>query len=195
MAIVIGILRSPEAQTGEPPPPAAVRAQLAAARAEVAAAQAQVTAARAAAQAEARTQVQAGGGSGVTVTTSSGREIIQVPPRQGPFEYIPVQRLPANNDIPPRIQETLFGMMFTLAFIVVAFPIARAVARWLDRKRVPAPIPAELTSQLSRMETVMEAMQIEVERIAESQRFMAKIANEQRDPLAIGRGDPSGARR
>ena len=191
MGIVIGIIRSPEAQTSEPAPPAAVRAQLAAARAQEAEARALEVSARAAAQADARAQAQ---GSAVTVTTSSGREIIQVP-RQPPVDFIPVRSFPDNRDMPPRIQETLFAMMFTLAFIVVAFPIARAIARYLDRKRTPAPIPAELTSQLSRMETVMEAMQIEVERIAESQRFMAKLANEQRDPLAIGRGDPSAARR
>lgn len=190
MGIVIGIIRSPEAQTSEPPPPAAVRAQLAAARAQEAEARALEASARAVAQADARAQAQ---GSAVTVTTSSGT-VIQGP-RQPPVEFIPVRSFPSNNDIPPRVQETLFGLMFMLAFIVVAFPIARAISRYLDRKRMPAPIPAELTSQLSRMETVMEAMQLEVERIAESQRFMAKLANEQRDPLAIGRGDPSAARR
>jgi hypothetical protein len=78
--------------------------------------------------------------------------------------------------IPQQAVEMAWGFFAMLAVMVVGLPIARAFGRRIDRRGedVGAATPA-LSSQLVRIEQAVEAMSIEVERISESQRFMAKL--------------------
>jgi hypothetical protein len=73
---------------------------------------------------------------------------------------------------------------------VVLLPLSIAYARriWRRGAAVITSLPKELTAQLSRMEQSMEAMSIEVERIGEGQRFMAKVMSENGMPKALGEG-------
>lgn len=70
----------------------------------------------------------------------------------------------------------------TIAIIALGIPIVRAFTRrWVD----PSPasivqIPSDVTARLERIEQAVEAVAIEVERIAEAQRFSAKLMAEQR---------------
>ena len=73
---------------------------------------------------------------------------------------------------------------------IVLLPLTIAYARriWRRGAAVVTSLPKELTAQLSRLEQAMEAMSIEVERIGEGQRFMAKVLSENGVPRALGEG-------
>ena len=82
-------------------------------------------------------------------------------------------------DIPPRAQEVAIASLFTLATIIIGFPIARALARRIDRTGISPKVPAEVTSQLAQLNQAVESIAIEVERISEGQRFTTKLLSEQ----------------
>jgi hypothetical protein len=84
-----------------------------------------------------------------------------------------------SNLIPPQAVDIAIGFFIMCAVMVVGWPISRALGRRLERRgEVPAGIPTALTEQLQRIEQAVDAMSIEVERISESQRFMAKLQNQ-----------------
>ena len=84
-----------------------------------------------------------------------------------------------NNAIPPQAVDMAIGFFIMCAVMVIGWPLARAFGRRIERKAdVPAITPA-LTDQLQRIEQAVDAMSIEIERISESQRFMAKLQNAQ----------------
>lgn len=71
----------------------------------------------------------------------------------------------------------IFGGCVILAVVP---PIIRVFTRRLDRPQViAAPQSPEAAAQLARIEQAVEAVAIEVERIAEAQRFSAKLMAEQ----------------
>ena len=67
------------------------------------------------------------------------------------------------------------GFFITCAVIIVGWPISRALGRRFERRGAPPALEAGVTDQLQRIEQAVEAIAIEVERISESQRFLAKI--------------------
>jgi hypothetical protein len=79
--------------------------------------------------------------------------------------------------IPPQAVDIAQGFFTMCAVMVVGWPLARAFGRRLDRGGQPAAITPGLSEQLQRIEQAVDAMSIEVERISESQRFMAKLQN------------------
>lgn len=84
-----------------------------------------------------------------------------------------------DNGIPPQVVDIAMGFFVMCAVIVIGWPLARAFGRRLERKdAVPASISPAVTEQLQRIEQAVEAMSIEVERISESQRFMARLQSE-----------------
>ena len=83
-----------------------------------------------------------------------------------------------NNVIPPQAVDIAMGFFIMCAVIVIGLPLARAFGRRLERRTdVPAANP-QLAEQLQRIEQAVDAVSIEVERISESQRFMAKLQQE-----------------
>ncbi len=82
-------------------------------------------------------------------------------------------------DIPPRAQEVAIASLFTLATIIIGFPIARAMARRIDRSGLSQKVPVEVTAQLAQLNHAVESIAIEVERISEGQRFTTKLLSEQ----------------
>jgi hypothetical protein len=77
------------------------------------------------------------------------------------------------------------------AILAIGSPVVRLLLKRFDR---PAPtivqIPPELAARLERIEQGVEAVAIEVERIAEAQRFSAKLLAE-RQALPPGAGSAS----
>ena len=68
---------------------------------------------------------------------------------------------------------------FIVAGIVaVGLPIARALGRRIDRDATAPRLPTEVLARLERMETAIDAIAVEVERIAEGQRFTTKLLSE-----------------
>jgi hypothetical protein len=86
-------------------------------------------------------------------------------------------------DVPPHAYNTAIGFMAMCAVMVIGWPIARALGRRIDRKEVAPAVNPAMSDQLQRIEQAVDAMSIEIERISESQRFMAKLQNA--DPAAL----------
>ena len=123
-------------------------------------------AARAAAEAKAQTRV----------ITPDGRQIIVNQGVRG-VPTVEVQRDP-DFLIPPQVVDMTIAFFIMLAVIIIGLPLARAFGRRLERRSDPAALPdPAIAGQLQRIEQAVEAMAIEVERISESQRFIAKLQN------------------
>ena len=98
----------------------------------------------------------------------------------GPIKIAPgsiqVGDFPANM-IPPQVVDISIAFFVMCAVMVIGWPLARAFGRRLERSgaNAAAAIPAGMGDQLQRIEQAVEAMSIEIERISESQRFLAKL--------------------
>ena len=95
-----------------------------------------------------------------------------------------------NNVIPPQAVDISIAFFIMMAVIIIGWPLARAFGRRLERRgERPDGIDPALTGQLQRIEQAVEAMSIEIERISESQRFLAKLqsgAAPERSALGAG---------
>ena len=67
--------------------------------------------------------------------------------------------------------------MIMIVTLALGIPLVRAFTR---RVQAPAPaqIPSDVTARLERIEHAIDAMAVEVERIAEGQRFTTKLLSE-----------------
>jgi hypothetical protein len=99
-------------------------------------------------------------------------------------------RSAAQDMIPPQAVDISIAFFIMIAVIIIGWPLARAMGRRLERRAdAPAlPDPA-ITGQLQRIEQAVEAMSIEIERISESQRFMAKLQNGAAERAPLGAGE------
>jgi len=92
------------------------------------------------------------------------------------------------------VHEVFSWVVPGLVIMVLGFPIVRLITRWLEPRPVP---PRELTSinsRLERIESAVDAIAVEVERISEAQRFSARLQSEQQQPRLPGPGDSSTTR-
>jgi hypothetical protein len=74
----------------------------------------------------------------------------------------------------------LLIIMTSVTIMVIGLPLARAMARRLTARLddPPAQLPADLGARLERIEQITEATQLEVERLAEGQRFTTRLLSE-----------------
>ncbi len=83
-------------------------------------------------------------------------------------------------DLPHGIIEVAQSFFTMVAVISLGIPIIRMITRRFERTPLPAPQASpEVISRLERIEQAVESVAIEVERIAEAQRFSAKLLAEQ----------------
>ena len=103
-----------------------------------------------------------------------------------PGAVVPPKPIP--RDGPPEEVFVLGGMFI----FVVLLPLSIALARRIWRRGVATitSLPAELTERLTRLEQGMDAVAVEVERIGEGQRYMARLFGEDGSLRAIGAGAP-----
>ena len=92
---------------------------------------------------------------------------------------------------PPEFIATMALMAFGFALVL---PVVRAWSRRIEAKgKAPALIAASNDPRLERMEQAIDAIAVEVERIAEAQRFQTRLlserANERANERALGTGD------
>ena len=66
----------------------------------------------------------------------------------------------------------------TIVIISLGIPIVLAWRRRFERTPLPAPLSPELSARLDRLEAMVETVSIEVERMAEGQRFTTKLLSE-----------------
>ena len=86
----------------------------------------------------------------------------------------------------------VIGLIATVAWAIVALAIgltlARVWSRRVEQRNVPAGTligSADVTARLARIEAAVDSIALEVERIAENQRFLTKLQTE-RAPLGTG---------
>lgn len=85
----------------------------------------------------------------------------------------------SGSDFPPEVVDISLGFFAMCAIICIGWPLARAFGKRIERRAVePAPVGPQVTEQLQRIEQAVDAMAIEIERISESQRFIAKLQNQ-----------------
>jgi hypothetical protein len=84
------------------------------------------------------------------------------------------------NDIPPEVIDIVKVVFGSITAIALGIPIIRAMTkRWERSPMLPPATSPDVTARLERIEQAVEAVAIEVERIAEAQRFTAKLMAEQ----------------
>jgi len=77
---------------------------------------------------------------------------------------------------PPDAAWVLGGLFIICAILPLSIAFARRI--WKRGGQVIAAFPKEIAERMSRVEQVVEATQIEVERIGEGQRFMTRVLTE-----------------
>jgi hypothetical protein len=75
----------------------------------------------------------------------------------------------------PQIVYISIAFFVMCAVMVIGWPLARAFGKRLERRADVPAVNAGTAQQLNRIEQAVEAMAIEVERISESLRFIAKL--------------------
>ena len=86
-------------------------------------------------------------------------------------------------DIPYEVVQMTMAFFTMIVVIALGVPIIRAITRRWENKPLPPQTPPDVTARLERIEQAVEAVAIEVERIAEAQRFSAKLMAEQAQRL------------
>ena len=84
-----------------------------------------------------------------------------------------------NDGFPPQVVDISIAFFVCSAIMVIGWPLARAFGKRIERRSEVAAVNPAMTDQLQRIEQAVDAMAIEIERISESQRFMAKLQNAQ----------------
>jgi len=118
---------------------------------------------------------------------SNGPVIVRVPQPPMPPSFPGAYPGQPGGDpgIPPQAVDMAIGFFIMCAVIVIGWPIARAFGKRIERRsEVPVVNPA-MADQLQRIEQAVDAMSIEIERISESQRFMARLQSE-KTPERVG---------
>lgn len=79
-------------------------------------------------------------------------------------------------DIPQGAQDVAMLFIICFAAAIILTPLMRAFGRIIERRAVPpARLAPEIQSQLVRMEQAIDAIAVEVERVAEGQRFATRM--------------------
>ncbi len=74
-------------------------------------------------------------------------------------------------------EDIVVPIAFFISAIVLSLgiPLVRAIVRRWDRQSIQSPMAQDTSARLERIEQAIEAMSIEVERIAEGQRFVTRL--------------------
>ena len=88
--------------------------------------------------------------------------------------------MPFPPDIPPGLQSLATTAIVSFALMIAAFPVFGYLKALVNRRAATQQaLPArDVTDRLHRIESAVEAMSVEVERISEGQRFVTKVLTE-----------------
>jgi len=84
------------------------------------------------------------------------------------------------------VHEVFSWVVPGLVIMVLGFPVIRLITRWLEPKPVPPRELSAINGRLERIETAVDSIALEVERISEAQRFSARLQSEQQPPRLSG---------
>lgn len=80
------------------------------------------------------------------------------------------------------VHEVFSWVVPGLVVMVLGFPVVRLITRWLEPRPVPPRELSAINARLERIETAVDSIALEVERISEAQRFSARLQSEQQSP-------------
>ena len=81
------------------------------------------------------------------------------------------------------VHEVFSWVIPALVIMVLGFPVVRLITRWLEPRPVPPRELSAINGRLERIETAVDSIALEVERISEAQRFSARLQSEQQARL------------
>ena len=89
--------------------------------------------------------------------------------------------------------EVMIALATIFGSTIVLFPIARAFGRSIDRRGTQPAVPRQDDQRLERIESAVEAIALEIERISEGQRFTTRLLAERsgEDPSRRSPAAPS----
>ena len=97
-----------------------------------------------------------------------------------------IQSANVHPGMPPEVVDISLAFFLMCAVMVIGWPIAKAFGKRLEHRAIAPSGSPDMADQLQRIEQAVDAMSIEIERISESQRFMAKLQHAQSaDPIAL----------
>lgn len=77
------------------------------------------------------------------------------------------------------VREVLSWIVPAVVIMVLGYPLLRLITRWLEPRPVPPKELSAINGRLERIETAVDSIALEVERISEAQRFSARLQSEQ----------------
>ncbi len=77
------------------------------------------------------------------------------------------------------VQQVFSWVIPGVVTMVLGLPIVRLITKWLEPRPVPPRELGAINLRLEKIETAVDAIALEVERISESQRFTARLQSEQ----------------
>ena len=107
----------------------------------------------------------------------SARDAGRLPPMRpgGAYSVQPNFR----DAIPPQVVNISVAFFVMCAVMVIGWPLARAFGKRIERRGDTVAVSPAMADQLHRIEQAVDTMAVEIERISESQRFMARLQNAQ----------------
>ena len=79
----------------------------------------------------------------------------------------------------------IVGFFSTVIIVTIGVPLVRAHIRAKERLPVLTPGERERDERLARIETAVETMAVEIERISEGQRFVTRLLAERERPAGV----------
>jgi hypothetical protein len=84
------------------------------------------------------------------------------------------------------VHEVFSWLVPGVVIMVLGFPVIRLITRWLEPRPVPPRELSAINTRLERIETAVDSIALEVERISEAQRFSARLQSERQSPRLSG---------
>lgn len=110
-------------------------------------------------------------------------------------------RGPTQRDVQQAVREAIRGSVFGTAFSILAvYMVYRGFRRFVWRRK-PAPAFPDNTAQIAQLQQSIDVIALEVERISEGQRYVAKVLGDRAvgpgaaQQVAVPKGQPVGAER
>ena len=99
------------------------------------------------------------------------------------------QVIPMRDLVPREAAQIAWAVPATLSILLIWWPISRAVVRWLNRKNVSnneaAALEARLRERFETLERNVDTVAIEMERLAEGQRFTNRLLSERQTAIPV----------
>jgi hypothetical protein len=80
------------------------------------------------------------------------------------------------------VREVLSWVIPSVVILVLGLPVIRLITKWLEPRPVAPRELSAINDRLGRIETAVDSIALEVERISEAQRFSARLQSEQQSP-------------